>query len=173
LVSIIKEALMKRTYLFSIIVILAASALSACSGGGGGGAPAQPARADVLIAFDQPVSNLAALQFKLNNTAGATFDNNASQIFAINAALGSIIAGNFDAASNSMTIGLANSGAGGISTGTDPIIRITYAVAEGSGQPTFSVDASAGTFTAISDVSGSPTTPPVTSANVVVTVTYQ
>lgn len=165
--------------LFSLIVILAFFALSGCgsdgSDGGGGGdtaPPAQPVRANVFIAFDQTVTNLAGLECNLNSAPGATFDNATQQIAAINAAQGSSVVANFDAATNSAKIILVNGGAAGINTGTSPIIRITYNVAAGSGVPTFGI-ASQATFTAISDINGTPTTPAVTAANVVVTVTYE
>ena len=47
---------------FSLIAILALSALFGCGRGGDDGAPpVQPTRADVFIAFDQPVTSLAGL----------------------------------------------------------------------------------------------------------------
>jgi len=163
---------------FGIMLILAVSALLGCGRGGGddgGGAPqpAQPTRADVFIAFDQPVTNLAGLDLKLDNTAGATFDNTTQPIAAINAAQGSLslAVGNFDAATNSTRIVLINGNAAGINTGTEPILKITYAIADGAGSPTFSITSQA-TFSAIAPDNG-PTTPPVTTANMVVTVTYQ
>ncbi len=160
--------------LFSLILILALSALSACGGGGdGGGPPAQPVRANVFIAFDQEVTNLAGLDFVLNSAPGATFDNNAPQIAPINAADGQAqVVANFNAATNTNRIALATGNAAGFNTGTTPIIRVTYNVAPGSGVPTFGI-ASQATFTAISDDNSTPTTPPVTAANVVVTVTYE
>jgi hypothetical protein len=162
--------------LLGLIILLAAVALSACGGGddnGGTPQPAQPTQADVFIAFDQPVTNLAGLDFRLNNAAGATFDDGAGTplITAINAAQGSLVVANFDAATNSNQILLVNGGAAGFNTGTAPIIKVTYAIAAGSGSPTFSI-ASQATFSAIAFDNG-PTTPPVTPANLVVTVTYQ
>jgi len=162
--------------LFSLIAILALSALSACGGGGGGdggGPPAQPVRANVFIAFDQPVTNLAGLDFVLNSAPGATFDNNAPQIAALNAAEGSatLAVGNFNATTNTNRIVLINGSAAGINTGTTPIIRVIYDVAAGSGVPTFGI-ASQATFTAIAPDNG-PTNPPVSAANVVVTGTYE
>jgi len=159
----------------SLIVIFALSALFGCGRGGdddGGAPPVQPTRADVFIAFDPPVANLAGLDFKLNNTAGATFDNSTQPIAAINAAQGSLslALANFDVATNSNRILLINGAAAGINTGTSPIIRITYAISAGFGTPTFSI-ASQGTFTAIAP-DNSPVTPAVTAANLVVSVTY-
>jgi hypothetical protein len=161
---------MKISRLISLILILSAAALSGC-GGGGGGTPPQPVRATVLIAFDQAVTNLAGLDFVLNNAPGATFDNSAQPITAINAADGqTLVVGNFDAVTNTNHILFANGNAAGVNTGTTPIIRVTYDIAAGSGSPTFGI-ASQATFTALAPDTG-PTTPPVTAADVVVTVTY-
>ncbi len=163
---------MKPKNVIGIILILAASALFGCGRGGGDEAPPQPVRANVFIAIDQSVSDLAGLDFVLNNAPGATFDNNAPQITVINAAEGqSLVVGNFDAATNTNHILLANGSAVGIRTGTTPIIRVTYDVAAGSGSPTFSI-ASQTAFLAIAPNEG-PTTPPVSAANMVVTVTYE
>lgn len=130
----------------------------------------QPSSVDVFVAFNQAVTNLAGLQFNLNNTAGATFDNNAQKVFAINNAANAqtLIACHFNAAANATSIGLANGS--GFDTGTDPIIKLTFAVT--SGLPSFTVDPGPANFTATSDANGSPTTPPVTAANLVVTVKY-
>lgn len=161
---------MKRIFLFGLIAFLAASALFGCSGGGGA---SQPVRANVFIAFDQTVTNLAGLDFALNSGPGATFDNSAQQIAAINAAEGqTLVLGNFDAATNTNHVLLANGNAAGINTGTAPIIRVTYDIAAGSGTPTFGISSQAA-FSAMSDENGTPTNPPVTAANVVVTVTYE
>lgn len=127
----------------------------------------QPVSVEVLIAFDQSVTDLAALQFVLNNTPGATFNTVAQPISAINAAIGSLVAANFVAGSN--TIGLAN--AGGFDTTTSPFLRLTYAITAGAGLPEFNVDATPGEFIANNTALG-PTTPPVTAANLVVSVTY-
>jgi hypothetical protein len=127
----------------------------------------QPASVEVLIAFDPAVTNLAALQFVLKNTAGATFNVVAQPISAINAAAGSLVAANFAADSN--TIGLTN--ASGFDTGTTPFIRITYDIVAGAGLPEFSVDAAAEGFIATNPSLG-PTTPPVTAANLVVSATF-
>jgi hypothetical protein len=170
---------MKIRNVISLIILFAIAILPACGGGddsnGGdsGGVLAQPVRAIVFIAFDQPVENLAGLDLTLNNSAGASFDNNSPQIAPINAAEGSSVVANFDASRNSTRIAFINGGAAGINTGTTPIIRITFAVADGSGRPTFSVDATPANFSAISDPNSTPTTPPVTASNVVVTVTYE
>jgi hypothetical protein len=127
----------------------------------------QPASVDVFIAFDQAVTDLAALQFVLNNTAGAAFDNGAQLISAINAAeTGSVVAANFNGV-DSNNIALIN--AAGFNTGTLPIIQATYAVS--AGLPTFSIDQTPENFIATEPGLG-PTTPPVTAANLVVTVTY-
>jgi len=133
----------------------------------------QPSSVDVSIRFDTAVTNLAALQFKLNNTAGASFDNNTqSNIARINnAAAGTTsisLAAGFNAAANSLTIALAN--ANGFNTGTTPIIKATYAVALGAGLPTFSIDA-AGIFIA-TDLLGFVTSPPVFAANLVVSTVF-
>jgi Big-like domain-containing protein len=135
----------------------------------------QPSRADVFIAFDRPVTNLAALSFNLLNSIPAVaFDNASQPIAAINAASGpqSLVAGNFNASSSINTIGLVQGGTGGFNTGTAPIIKATYTVNATSVLPVFSVDVtSAATFTA-SDPDFSSTFPPVTAANLVVTVTF-
>jgi hypothetical protein len=54
---------MKIRNVIGFIILAAVVTLSACGGGGGddGGPPAQPVRANVLIAFDPPVTNLAGL----------------------------------------------------------------------------------------------------------------
>jgi hypothetical protein len=169
-----REKIMTSRKFISLIILMATLTLSNCGKSGGDGAPpAQPTRADVFIAFDQPVTNLAGLDFKLDNTAGATYDNTTQPIAAINAAEGSLTLsiGNFDAATNSTHIVLINGSAAGINTGTAPILKVTYAIADGAGSPTFSI-ASQATFSAIAPDNG-PTTPPVTPANMVVTVTYQ
>ena len=162
---------MKIRTVFCLIILIAAAALPACGGGGGGGSSAPPTQADVFIAFDQPVTNLSGLDFRLNNAAGATFDSTTQPIAAVNAALGSLVVGNFDPATNSNHIVLINGGAAGFDTGTAPIIKVTYAIAAGAGNPTFSI-ASAATFSAIA-ANNAPTTPPVTAGNLLVTVTYR
>ena len=131
----------------------------------------QPTSAEVVIAFEPAVTNLAALSFNLNNGAGATFDNAAQTIAAINTATESLVVGNFNAATNSNTIGLINGGAGGFNTGTQPIIQATYAIAPGAGLPTFAIDQTPLTFTATDPLGGIPI-PPVTAANLVVTMTF-
>jgi len=121
----------------------------------------QPASVDVSIGFTQPVANLAALQFKLNNTAGAAFNNADPQLVsAINAATGSTVVGNFFAANN-MTIALIN--AAGFNTGTAPIIKATFTVAAGAGLPSFSIDATPASITS---------EPAVAPENLVVTVSF-
>lgn len=130
----------------------------------------QPASVDVFISFKQAVTNLAGLDFKLDNTAGATFSNPDPQlIFTVNnAAVGStLVAGNFNPADNTTRIVLANPT--GLNTGTTPIIKATFAIS--SGLPVFSVDQTAGTFTA-TDIAGGATAPPAAAADMVVSVTY-
>jgi hypothetical protein len=147
------------------------------SGGGVSGSKSvkfinQPANADVFVALDTAVTNLSGLRFNLNNTTGATFDNDTQLVAAINnAALGNmLIAAGFDAAANSTTIGLAYGGTTGFNTGTDPIVKATYAIS--SGLPLFSADlTSSATFTAV-DQDGNTVVPAVTAANLVVSVTY-
>lgn len=130
----------------------------------------QPASVDVFIGFDQAVTNLAALQFVLNNSAGATFTNGTQLISAINnAAADSIVIANFDIATNSNQIALIN--AAGFNTGTEPIIMVTYDIAPGSGLSTFSPAPSPAIFIA-TDPGNAPTDPPVTVDNMVITVTY-
>jgi hypothetical protein len=116
-----------------------------------------------------PVTNLAALSFKMNNTAGATFDNAAQPVTAVNSASGSLAAGNFNTAANSTTINTVNPN--GFNTGTSPVVKATMSVAQGSGLPQFSIDQGPGNIT-VTDVNSGPTTPAVTAANMVVTVTY-
>jgi hypothetical protein len=169
-----REKIMTTGRFLGIMLILTVAVFSGCGKKDDNGAPpVQPTRADVFIAFDQPVTNLAGLDLKLDNTAGATFDNTTQPITAINAAQGSLslTVGNFDAATNSTRIILINGSAAGINTDTTPIVKITYAIADGAGSPTFSISSQA-TFSVIAPDNG-PTTPPVTPANVVVTVTYQ
>lgn len=129
----------------------------------------QPSSVDVFIAFNQPVTNLAALQFKLNNGAGTVYDDAGTQLIsAINAAEGSFVVGNF-AADNSNTIALIS--AAGFNTGTTPIIKVTYSVVSGAGQVAFSVDASPSTFT-VSDKDGNAPVPQLSAANLVVTTKF-
>jgi hypothetical protein len=128
----------------------------------------QPTSVDVFVRFDTDVTDLAALQFIIKNTPGATFDNSTQLIARLNnAAAGSssIILAGFNAAAGSLTIGLANPN--GFHTGTTPIIKATYAIATGAGLPAFSVDPAPGSFTAANQ-GNSLTTPPVTAANLVI-----
>lgn len=130
----------------------------------------QPAKADVFISFKQAVTNLAGLDFKLNNTAGATFSNPDPQLIVTmnSAAVGStLVLGNFNPADNSTRIVLANPT--GLDTGTTPIIKATFAIS--SGLPVFSVDQTPASFTA-TDFNSSATVPPATAADMAVTVTY-
>lgn len=162
---------MKTARALALIVIILGAVASAGCGGGGGGSAGQPSRADVFIAFDQPITNLAGLDFVLANSTGATFDNSTQQISAVNAALGSLAAANFDPLTNTNRIVLINGSAAGIDTGAAPIVKVVYDVAPGSGRPTFSIS-SQGTFSAIAPDNG-PTTPSPTAANLVVTVVYE
>jgi hypothetical protein len=137
----------------------------------------QPSSVDVFIAFNKAVTNLAGLQFSLVSTPGATFDNDAQHIFPMNNAVAGSstqVAGKFDPAANSTIIVLAFAGLGGFNTGTDPIIKATFAII--SGLPLFSIDelSSAATFTAVgaAGLDFVATTPPVTAENLVVTTTY-
>lgn len=133
-----------------------------------------PTSAEVSIAFDQAVTNLAALSFKLDNTLGATFDNVNQPVSAVNAAAGAstFVMSNFNSTINANTIGLINGSAGGINTGTAPIIKAVYAIGATDFLPAFAVDtASAATFTA-ADPHFAATVPPVAAANLVVTVTF-
>ncbi len=149
---------MRRSVMFGIILILATSVLPSC--GGKDRQQAQPL-AEVSIAFDRDVSNLARLEFKLNHTAGATFNN---------VPLSSLPGVEIRIFPNYEVVNAINPG-GGITTGTAPIMKLTYAVADVVSLPTFSIDSS-GTFTATAPDSG-PTTPPVTSDNLILSVTYQ
>lgn len=129
----------------------------------------QPASADVFISFKQAITNLAGLSFTLNNTAGATFSNPDQLIFTMNgAAVGStIVAANFNPVDNTTKVGLGNPT--GLNTGTAPIIKANFAIS--SGLPAFSIDQTAGTFTA-TDINSGATDPPATVTDMVVTVTY-
>jgi hypothetical protein len=129
----------------------------------------QPNSVEVFIAFDQAVTNIAALQFILNNTPGAAmFDNGTQPIAAINAAAGSLVFGNFNMLTDSNEIALAN--AVGFNTGLTPIIQATYDIV-GAGLPVFDAALPPAIFIA-TDPGGGATVPPVTAANVVVTMTY-
>ena len=132
----------------------------------------QPTSVDVSVSFDTAVTDLAALQFILKNTAGASFDNNTQLVSRINnAAAGStsIIFAGFNAGAGSLTIGLANPN--GFDTGTTPIIKATFAVTAGAGLPTFSIESTPGSFTA-TNLGNNATTPPVTAANMVVSTAF-
>jgi adhesin/invasin len=128
----------------------------------------QPSSVDVSVGFGLAVTNLAALQFTLNSTAGAAYDNASELISAINAATGSLVTANFTAATNSTEIALVNST--GFNTGTNPVLKATFAVAAGSGLPAFSVDADA-LFVA-TDKDGNATVPQVNAANMVVSTVF-
>jgi adhesin/invasin len=127
----------------------------------------QPSSVDVSVGFAVAIDNLAALQFKLNNTDGATFSNTDPQLIsAINAAAGSSVLGNFTQASNSNSIGLIHT-TGFATAASIPIIKATYAVAAGAGLPTFSVDVTDTGFVA-TDFNGNQTVPQVSASNMVV-----
>jgi hypothetical protein len=129
----------------------------------------QPASADVFISFNGAVTNLAALDFKLINSPGASFNISTQPVVAVNAASGSFVLGNFSASSNSTQVALIK--AAGFDTGTAPVIKATFDVAADAGLPAFGVDVTPGSITARDPNSG-PTTPAVTAGNMVVTVTY-
>lgn len=129
----------------------------------------QPASAEVMISTTQEVANLAALNFKLTNSSGASFDNAGQPVSAINNALGSLVVGNFDAAANNNNIGLINSGTNGFNTGKNPIIKVTCSV--NSGMPAFDIDKAVENFKA-TDKDGNQTSPPITSNDIVVSVVF-
>lgn len=133
----------------------------------------QPASAEVSIAFDQSVANLAALSFVLKSEPGATFDNNGQAVAPMNAASGSmtLVACNFDATSNSARIELVNGAGGGFNTDTIPIIKATFSIGAAAALPAFSIETTPANFLA-TDPDGNPANPPVTAANLVVTATY-
>jgi hypothetical protein len=131
----------------------------------------QPASADVFISLDQNVTNLAALNIKVINTPGVSFDNTVQPIAAINAASGSSVVNNFNAQANVNNIAMINAAANGCSTGTAPIIKATFAVAAGNGLPAFGIDPAPASFTATNSSNGA-TSPSINTANVVVTVKY-
>lgn len=150
--------------------------VTASAGGASGTADVkfinQPSSVDVFVRFDTAVTDLAALQFVLKNTAGASFDNDTQLISRINnAAPGStsIILAGFNPAASSLTIGLANPN--GFNSGTTPIIKATFAITPGTGLPAFSVDSAPGSFTA-TNPDNNATTPPVTDANMVVSTVF-
>jgi hypothetical protein len=128
----------------------------------------QPAAADVSVSLGRTISNLGTLQFNLNNEAGASMDNNASQAQAMNTASGSLVAANFNPAANSTTIGLVS--ASGVTTGTSPILRVTFAVAADAGMPAFSIDQA--TAVTATDSVNNPISPALTAADLVVTVKF-
>lgn len=131
----------------------------------------QPTSVELFIASEAPVASLAALLLAVNNTAGASFDNTAAPVFTLNnAAVGASLAtANFNAAANSTTIALIN--ANGINTGSSPILKATFSVAASAGLPSFSIDPAPASFTA-TDPNGVALTPPLTAANLVLSVTF-
>jgi Big-like domain-containing protein len=145
--------------------------VTAAAGGASGGKEVkfinQPASAEVSVSFSPTVTNLAALNFTLNNTAGASFNIATQPVAAVNTASGSLVLGNFNAASGSTNFALVK--AAGFNTGALPIIKATFDIAANAGLPAFSIDPAG--FTATDPTSG-PTAPAVTAANMIVTVTY-
>lgn len=130
----------------------------------------QPISVELFMATAAPVTNLAALQLVVNNTAGTSFDNTAAPVFTLNnAAVGASLAtANFNAAVNSTTIALIN--ANGINTGTTPILKATFSVTASAGLPSFSIDPAA-SITA-TDPNGIALTPPLTAANLVLSMRF-
>jgi hypothetical protein len=130
----------------------------------------QPASVDVFISLKQPVTNLASLSFNLINTGSIAFNNTAQPqtIIALNRAAeaGSSVLANFNAAAKTTTVGLLN--VSGFSTGTAPIIKITFAVVAGAGTglPSFSIDQTPANFMA-TEVNGGLTTPALAVTDVV------
>jgi hypothetical protein len=108
----------------------------------------QPTSAVVSIALSPSVTGLTSLQFGVKNDPGASFAVNSGNEQAVGAAAGSLVAVGYDPATNVATPALIN--ATGFTTGTSPIIQLTYAIT--SGLPTFSIDPSA-------TISASTTTP--------------
>jgi len=130
----------------------------------------QPASVEVSIAINKAVASVALLEFNLKNTPGASFNNaDPQRIFAIGDAANSLVTGNFLATANSNTIGLVNATGFNPGVGT-PIIRATYAVAAGSGMPTFSVDAT--TPIVAKDPQSIAIAPQLTSADMVITTVF-
>jgi hypothetical protein len=130
----------------------------------------QPTSVEVSIAINKAVANVALLEFNLKNTPGATFDNaDPQRIFAIGDAASSLVTGNFLASANSSTIGLVNPSGFTPVVGT-PIIRATYAVAAGSGMPTFSIDAT--TPIVVKDPQSAAIVPQLTAADMVITTVF-
>jgi len=127
----------------------------------------QPTSAAVSVAMKRNVSGMAALDLKLKNTAGATFDNAAQKVGCVNAGAGSLVAANF--AGNVNTISMIN--ANGVNTGTAPIMTVTHDVIGGGGLPKFTVDAAAGAIAA-TDANGAALIPPVTADDIVVTTVF-
>ena len=125
----------------------------------------QPTSVMVSIALKGAIPNLGALDFKLSNTAGATFDNFGQPIVAVNGAAGSTVAANFDPALNTTTISMIN--ANGFNTGTTPMMNLTFGIVAGA-MPTFSIDATAGGVTA-TDNNSVAITPAMTPVGMAVT----
>lgn len=129
----------------------------------------QPSSVDVLIAMNPAVTNLGSLDLTIDNTAGASFDNAAQHVAAVNAAFGNtLVLGNFDSAANSTRILLINGT--GFNTGTAPIIKATFAVASDGGMPQFSASSTAAI--SATDPGSNLITPAVSAADMAVTVTF-
>jgi len=126
----------------------------------------QPTSATVAVSMKRNVPGVAALDLKLNNGGGATFDNAAQKISCVNSGSGSLAVGNF--AANSNTISMIN--ATGFDTGTTPIMTVTHDVIPGTALPQFTVDAAAGAVAA-TDVNGA-AMPLVTAADINVTTVF-
>jgi hypothetical protein len=130
----------------------------------------QPVSVEVSIAINQTVAGVALLEFNLKNTPGATFNTaDPQRIFAIGDASGSLVTGNFLATANSTTIGLVNPTGFNPGVGT-PIIRATYAIAAGSGMPSFSIDET--TPIIAKDPQRTAIAPQLTGADMVITTVF-
>lgn len=132
----------------------------------------QPVSAAVSISFGNTVSNLGTLSFVLKNSTGgifanASFDNGAQPISVLNAAAGSLAVGNFNSGDNAISLISAT----GFSTGTLPIIRVTYAISVGLELPVFSIDQFPSSFKA-TDSSNNPVVLPLLAGDLVVTTVY-
>jgi hypothetical protein len=148
----------------------------------------QPASVDVFIGIRQSIKrNLSSLEFVLRSGAGATFDNITQPIAPVGFVEGPLVEGYFDINTRSTTIRLRSVDglnifrsriikAGNLVSAIPaappppPIIKATFAVAADAGLPAFSIDATA-PITA-TDSNGNSISPPVTDADLYVSVTY-